>query len=171
MSETAFTVTFLMNAFRRALQAMAPIAESVGLTWRDSEAYDEWDALAESLFDVLVVSAVMGDVKVAAGRAALSRYGYGPPPAASPAGSWIEVDVPEMLGTYSFVAFGSNEDFGKIHVARVDHDGPGATAPASVPWTPNRTFGVWLRAPGRPGLRVDRVTPTESVWPIPRGID
>lgn len=168
MSDPTYSLTHLLSAFRRALQAMAPVVQSVGLTWRDGEAHDEWDALAENLFDVLVVSAICGDPQVGGVGRPVGRYGFGPTPGGPLNASWIEVDVPERPGTHAFVDFGSDDDFGVVHVVRVDRNRRWTGEAGSVKWTPQRTFGLRLGAAGAVDLRVDRVTPSETVWPIPR---
>jgi hypothetical protein len=50
------TITSIVLNFREALLGLIPRAESVGITWGREDAYDEWDAVASSLYDNLVVA-------------------------------------------------------------------------------------------------------------------
>lgn len=52
------TVTALLGILRQALAALVPIAAQARVPWRDGEAYDDWDAIAECLYDNLVVRAI-----------------------------------------------------------------------------------------------------------------
>lgn len=49
------TITEVMLNFRQALFSLVPSMERVGIPWDRSEAYDEWDTIASTVFDVLVV--------------------------------------------------------------------------------------------------------------------
>lgn len=147
---------------------MAPIAEDVGLTWRDDDAYDHWEALGESLFDILVVSAIAGDLEVGRDRRAVGRYGVRSVPRGFKPGSCIEVDIPEREGTFAFLRFGSANDFGVMDVVHVDASGYWTEDVQTVAWAPARTFSVRLRETGSTDRRIDRVTPAEPGWPIGR---
>ena len=48
-------VASVMLNFRRALVALVPSVEHVGIPWKRPDAYDEWDKIATTLFDQLVV--------------------------------------------------------------------------------------------------------------------
>jgi len=50
------TVDVVLRNFRRALRGLVPSLERVGIIWKRPDAYDEWDAIATTLFDNLVVS-------------------------------------------------------------------------------------------------------------------
>jgi hypothetical protein len=49
------TVAEVMLNLRRALLAVVPTVEAVGIPWCRPDAYDEWDAIAASLYNALVV--------------------------------------------------------------------------------------------------------------------
>lgn len=48
----------LLNVFRDALLAIVPVVERTMMAWRDEEAYDDWDAIADVLYEQLVVASV-----------------------------------------------------------------------------------------------------------------
>lgn len=48
------TVGELLSLLREALAALVPIAERAGIPWRDTEAYDDWDAIASALYANIV---------------------------------------------------------------------------------------------------------------------
>ncbi|MCC7069930.1 MAG: hypothetical protein IT383_01325 [Deltaproteobacteria bacterium] len=48
------TMELVLN-FRRALIALIPHVECLGIPWRDDEKYDEWESLASALFETLVI--------------------------------------------------------------------------------------------------------------------
>lgn len=46
-----YTINSLMAAFRKALRAVVPVAEEIGIPWREPDAYDDWDAVANGLYE------------------------------------------------------------------------------------------------------------------------
>jgi hypothetical protein len=55
-------LTDVLLNFRAALLAIAPLAERVGIPWKRPDAYDEWDTIATSLFESLIVRIVRWSV-------------------------------------------------------------------------------------------------------------
>ncbi len=49
------TVTELVVNFRTGLLGLLPAVERVEMPWRPSDAYDEWDDLAQAVYEALVV--------------------------------------------------------------------------------------------------------------------
>jgi hypothetical protein len=56
------SVTELLVIFRGAMLAIIPWLEKAKIKWRDDEAYDDWDNIAESLYQNIVVSSLIGEV-------------------------------------------------------------------------------------------------------------
>ena len=52
------SVKELLGILQEALTAMVPIAERAHIHWRDGEAYDDWDGIAEALYRNIVVRTV-----------------------------------------------------------------------------------------------------------------
>ena len=52
------TVTELMFVFRDSLRALVPCAERLKMPWRDAEAYDDWDNIAEALYRNMVINSI-----------------------------------------------------------------------------------------------------------------
>lgn len=62
------TVTDLVLILQGAFRAIVPSLERARIPWREGEAYDDWDAIAEVLFEQVVLRSVrsalpQGDVK------------------------------------------------------------------------------------------------------------
>jgi len=56
-----FIVSDLVSVFRESLIALVPILEKVGVTWPNAngyEGYDQWDEIAETLFDNVVIDPI-----------------------------------------------------------------------------------------------------------------
>lgn len=49
------TVTSVLLNFRAALLSIVPMVEQVNIAWKRPDAYDEWDEIATTMFDKLVV--------------------------------------------------------------------------------------------------------------------
>lgn len=52
----------LLSAMREALLALIPVAEKVHMSWRDDEAYDDWDAIATALYDSIVGQSILHSI-------------------------------------------------------------------------------------------------------------
>lgn len=53
-----FKVDILVNTFRNGLKLLTPLAEEVSISWKDSEAYDDWDAIVNGLFEGFILVGV-----------------------------------------------------------------------------------------------------------------
>lgn len=53
------TVSELSLVFRDALRALVPHLERVRIDWRDGSAYDDWDDIAQTLYEKIVTSSVL----------------------------------------------------------------------------------------------------------------
>lgn len=161
MDSESYTVTHLVESFRRALVTLAPCVEAVGVTWQQGEAYDDWDVIEETLFEVLVVASIRGDLEVFGSSLEFPAYGF--TDAVFPKHSWVEVVVPEYEGTFALIRLNSPHGFGDICVVRLQADGTAIDEPDVVPWTADRQFAAQLRSADGTLQRVVVVTPTESV--------
>ena len=52
------TMTELMSLFRESLVTLLPVMEKAHIPWQEVQAYDDWDRIATSLFESVVVSSV-----------------------------------------------------------------------------------------------------------------
>lgn len=57
------TVDLLRNC-RDALRALTPMCEFVRIPWHDGDAYDQWDVMANAVFETLVVDAIQWSSEV-----------------------------------------------------------------------------------------------------------
>ena len=108
-----------VEGFRRGLAALTPSADLAGIPWRNEDAYDEWDRISESLFDVFVAAPIRLDTTARAGVFPLLRYDFGRQD--FPAVSWLELDVEdesESLALRSFLS--TDRPFDMCDFARVD---------------------------------------------------
>lgn len=51
-------VTELMDVLRSGLAALVPVVERIGIPWTEGDGYDDWDAIASTLYDQLVVNTI-----------------------------------------------------------------------------------------------------------------
>jgi hypothetical protein len=56
------SVTELLVILRGALMAIIPWLEKAKIKWTDEEAYDDWDNIAESLYQNIVCSSLTGEI-------------------------------------------------------------------------------------------------------------
>lgn len=157
--DRSYSITGLLTAFRRAPVALTPTADAVGVTWKDEDAYDEWDRVENVLFDVYVASAVRGDVAQFGSSQPFAEYGSGR--IRYLRRSWFEVLVPQDPGPLALVRLSSACGFGEIRVVRLDSRDE-VCAELIVPWTPQLRFVARLRSPDGQLTRVEVVAPTES---------
>lgn len=156
--DRSYSITELLTAFRRALVALTPTADAVGVRWKDEDAYDQWDLVENVLFDVYVAAAVRGDVARFGSSQPFAEYGFGR--IRYLRGSWFEVLAPQDPGPLALVRLSSAGGFGEIQVVRLDSRDE-VCAELTVPWTPPLRFAAQLRAPDGGLTRVEVVAPTE----------
>jgi hypothetical protein len=53
------TVDQLLLILRDALRALVPHVEKARIEWRDGSAYDDWDEIAQTLYNKIVVSSLL----------------------------------------------------------------------------------------------------------------
>jgi hypothetical protein len=53
------TIDQLLLIFRDALRALVPHVEKARIEWRDGSSYDDWDEIAQTLFNKIVVSSLL----------------------------------------------------------------------------------------------------------------
>ncbi|MFY9512534.1 MAG: hypothetical protein WAQ05_16325 [Rubrivivax sp.] len=58
LGTTSMSMNALLAGFQRALRALVPIADDLGVRWREPENYSDWDAIANGAFEGFVLSAV-----------------------------------------------------------------------------------------------------------------
>lgn len=68
------TVNVLLANLRDALSALAPVAERAHISWRDGEAYDDWDDLASCVYEILVGRTIAADASAGPGVLPLAPY-------------------------------------------------------------------------------------------------
>lgn len=56
-------VDHLLETFRSGLRALIPVADAAKIPWREGEAYDDWDSLADRLFEVFIKHPITEDEK------------------------------------------------------------------------------------------------------------
>lgn len=147
------------DRLRRALIALTPTADAIGVTWKYEDAYDEWDLIEDVLFDVYVASAVRGDVARFGSSQPFAEYGSGRVRYCRR--SWFEVLGSQCQGPRALVRLSSASGFGEIQVVRLDSRDEARTE-LVVPWTPQLRFVARLRSPDGQLTRVEVVRPTES---------
>ena len=154
-----------MVAFPQALVALVPSVELTGIAWADGEAYDEWDLIEEVLFEVLVTSAVRGDLPLFALSRPFVPYGYGDVSYSD--SSWVEVIAPGRPGSLALIRLNSPSGFGEVRAAHLDEQGR-TRGELVIPWTPDVEFVAQLRASDGTLTRALVATPIDSSVRHPR---
>ena len=67
------SVNELLNIFRGALLALIPWLEKAKISWKDDEAYDDWDNIVESLYKNIVCASLYSEV---ADNYSIAKYLY-----------------------------------------------------------------------------------------------
>jgi len=65
------TITELIGIFRESLEALIPAMEKARIPWREGEAYDDWDEIANTLFKSIVINSLAEELS---GALHLSEY-------------------------------------------------------------------------------------------------
>lgn len=118
------TVTAVLLNFRTALLALIPTVEKVGIAWKRPDAYDEWDAIASTLFEKLVVEVFRWALQEHSQEDfQLPSYDFLLPSYAGLA--TLEVAHPSLQhGRWVFHAFGTaDEPFDVVEVRLLAEDG------------------------------------------------
>jgi hypothetical protein len=68
------SITELVETFRSGLLALVPVADRAILNWRSVEPHDDWESLAETMFDVFVRHPIGSDEDAPRNLLPLSRY-------------------------------------------------------------------------------------------------
>lgn len=117
------TVGQLIVVFRDALRALIPHVERVRIEWRDGSAYDDWDEIAQTLYEKIVVSSLLWAMpEDDRERSQLPDYST---TYASYAGKTIiavnRTSTEERLVFHSFAT--EKDPFDKVRVCKVDREG------------------------------------------------
>jgi len=56
------SVNELLSIFRGALLSLIPWLEKARINWKEGETYDDWDNIAEALYENIVCSSLTGEV-------------------------------------------------------------------------------------------------------------
>lgn len=135
----------LISTFRDALVAVVPAADRAGLTWSDENSHDDWERLAECLFDVFVASPIRADPRWTSAIEPLPRYDFDIPEYGSL--SWIEVIIPERPARFAFVRLLSREEpFDALQVVQLDQDAWSAGERSILQWASGMQFRVIERS-------------------------
>jgi hypothetical protein len=67
------SVSELLEIFRGALIAVIPWLEKAKIKWKNSEAYDDWDNIAKTLYENIVCSSLTGEV---ASEYSIAKYDF-----------------------------------------------------------------------------------------------
>lgn len=118
------TVTDVLLNFRAALLAIVPAVEHVGIPWKRPDSYDEWDAIASTLFKSLVVEVLRWSLPGCSGDTfRVPLYDQLAPDYSDT--STVEVLHPELpSGRWLFHAFGtSNVPLDVVEIRPLLEDG------------------------------------------------
>lgn len=63
MKRTIGKVTELVVVFRDCLRALTPYVGKAGIEWEDGKSYDDWDAIAQTLYSTIVGETIVYTVE------------------------------------------------------------------------------------------------------------
>jgi len=72
------SVEFLIGKFREALIGLIPTLEDVRIWWREGQSWDEWDRIAEALYESIVLDAIRETGRLPAFSLEFPRYDVTP---------------------------------------------------------------------------------------------
>ncbi len=128
------SVHHLMLNFRDALVALIPYMERGRIPWRDEEAYDDWDEIAQSLYKNMVLRSILFSTEH---QDDLATPEYGTVYPSYDGKSFIEVveTTPQLDGYKVFVGFSTQEHpFDQVRYQPVSGSDLRATgAPVCIP--------------------------------------
>ncbi|SHE96594.1 hypothetical protein [Streptoalloteichus hindustanus] len=111
-------ISDMINMFRAGLRALTPIADRALLGWRDIEVHDDWDHLANCLYEVFVSRPVAMDARAPREAKQLPRYEFRPDSYHDH--SWIVVST-SSGEQYAFVRLLPGDgEFDKVEAVEVD---------------------------------------------------
>src|SRR5476649_2526097 len=58
MEQTFSSITELVRTFSECLRALTPYVSRVGITWQDGQNYDDWDAIAQTLYATVIDNSI-----------------------------------------------------------------------------------------------------------------
>lgn len=134
-SEGGFRISVndCIGIFRDAVIALIPFAERARLTWEDVNPHDDWERIAEMLFNVFVARPIMLDASAVRGQMPLPPYDYDVDSYSQY--SWIEVYLPnESQGFPLIRLLSQGSPFDAVQLARIDPDSLGTRSRVTVPW-------------------------------------
>lgn len=113
------SVTELLAIFNGALLALIPWLEKAKIKWKEGEAYDDWDNIAESLYNNIVCASLTGEVTY---EYSMAKYNF----------NYDDYSVLDFIEVRSknvsekkfvFISFLSGvSPFDKVKVAQLDKD-------------------------------------------------
>ena len=63
-SSTKMVLKEILDILRCGLSALVPIIERAGIPWREGDAYDDWESIASTLYEQIVVNTVRAATEV-----------------------------------------------------------------------------------------------------------
>ena len=155
----SFSICELVLQFREALSALTPIAERAHLSWRDEDTHDDWERLAERLWDVFVRSPIYADPRTK-DAAPLLRYDFSVSSYAE--NSWIECTLVDSVATYSLLRLSTRTTaFDTLELLRVDELRQVPVADVEAQWANVVSLTFVLQRPDEPAERIDAVFPRD----------
>jgi len=151
-------VTQLLDVLRSGLAALVPVVERLAIPWTDGDAYDDWDQIASTLYEQLVVNTCRSAIEVG-DMVDFARYDM-IHPSYEPLAHFVVASqlTSDVLGV--FVGFaGIDREFTRVKYAVCGSDGAiDTTTTRNVRFSECR---IWLRLPGSKSRQVEVLTVAE----------
>lgn len=118
------SVDQLLELFRAGLIAVAPVADRAHINWADGSQYDDWDAIADGLYEGIVRMSVLHSTECRG--ISIPRYGFWP---SNHERYYISVKDKSGTSVGMFVSFSSRDTaFSHVRVQSADEQGTESTA-------------------------------------------
>lgn len=147
-------INHLLETFRSGLRALIPVADAARIPWCEGEAYDDWDSLANRLFEVFIKRPIIEDEK---SEDMLSLPPYDMQLGSYSEYSWIELgnDTDRILAFNRFIL--REPTAAEVEAVQVSSDGNVELRSSTLLW-PGLTVKLRRRYPDGSFEIVDHVT-------------
>jgi hypothetical protein len=111
------TVTNLVLNFGEACRSLVPSLDRAGVAWSDSDQYDNWDRIAEALFESLVTEPCRFQAsEIGLDKLQWDKYGFDISPSAN---AFISVAIPGTTDCKLISLVSKDQPFGHVRAVGV----------------------------------------------------
>lgn len=150
------SVTDLMSAFCDALKGLVPVMDRVRIPWHDHDAYDDWDHIAQVLYQEVVIHSLRCSLEVQSQDLKLPALGF--MISSYDLFSWIEIAGSGSPPHLIFVDFSTSATaFDSVRVRHMNAYGELQPELTTVP-SAGLSFQLRWRQPAREDILLRNLT-------------